>query len=369
MSAMTPLRRNITLGVVIILIGASVWYLQSIQSRHMPASSSAPVAIQNTASDDRAAVIAEKAKKYPRASEITNPSGFINTDAFHIQDLIGKKVILIDFWTYSCINCQRTMPYVNAWYDAYQDQGLEIIGVHTPEFQFEHDSNNVKAAMQKFGIKYPVVLDNNYGTWNAYQNLYWPRKYLIDIDGFIVYDHAGEGAYEEAEKAIQDALKERAQVLGEQANIASGMANPKNVVDVDAAKVGSPETYFGSARNQNFGNGMQYKAGVQSFALPSATKENSFYLDGTWNIQKEYAQNTTPNASITYTYRAKHVYFVAGATAPTAVQVYRDGVFVKTITAQANQLYSLIDEEQPGAHTLKLNIETPGLQAFTFTFG
>ena len=137
-----------------------------------------------------------KSERYELAKEITTPDGFINTDGkpITINGLIGKKVILVDFWTYSCINCQRTTPYLNAWYEKYKDKGFVIIGVHTPEFEFEKDYNNVKMATGKFGIKFPVVLDNDFSTWTAYKNQYWPRKYLIDIDGYIIYDHIGEGS-------------------------------------------------------------------------------------------------------------------------------------------------------------------------------
>src|SRR3989338_2998501 len=141
----------------------------------------------------------EKSKQYQLAKEITTPDGFINTDdkPIILNDLIGKKVILMDFWTYSCINCQRTTPYLNSWYEKYKDAGLEIIGMHTPEFDFEKKYENVEKAVKQFGIKYPVVLDNDRATWQAYKNYYWPHKYLIDIDGFIIYDHIGEGGYAE----------------------------------------------------------------------------------------------------------------------------------------------------------------------------
>jgi thiol-disulfide isomerase/thioredoxin len=135
-------------------------------------------------------------------------SGYINThDGFRLSEIVGKKVVLVDFWTYSCINCQRTQPYLNAWYKKYKDAGLEIVGVHTPEFAFEKDRANVVAAVEKFGITYPVVQDNDYQTWGTYGNRYWPRKYLIDIDGYIVYDHIGEGGYEETEEKIQELLR------------------------------------------------------------------------------------------------------------------------------------------------------------------
>lgn len=147
--------------------------------------------------------------------EFVNPSGFVNTEAFTMRELVGTKVVLIEFMTYSCINCQRTFPYVNTWYEKYKDQGLEIVGIHTPEFSFERNIDNVREAMKKEGITYPIVLDNDYATWRAYGNNYWPRQYLIDIDGNVVYDHIGEGAYRETEEKIQELLAERKERLGE----------------------------------------------------------------------------------------------------------------------------------------------------------
>jgi len=191
--------RNIILALFLIAIAGSIVYLQSRKSFRFSGN--------NTESTGVAISKEAKAKKYKPAQEISTPDGFVNTDSISIGELIGKKVILVDFWTYSCINCQRTTPYLNAWYEKYHDQGLEIIGLHTPEFEFEKDYNNVKAAVEKFGIKFPVVLDNDYSTWAAYRNQYWPRKYLIDIDGYIVYDHIGEGAYDETEAKIQEALR------------------------------------------------------------------------------------------------------------------------------------------------------------------
>ena len=143
----------------------------------------------------------EKNAKFPLASEISTPDGFINTEGkpITISEFKGKKVILLDIWTYSCINCIRTIPHLNELYKKYGDQGLQIIGLHTPEFAFEKVQANVEDAVKRFGIKYPVVLDNDFSTWNAYGNHYWPRTYLIDMDGYIVYDHIGEGGETETE--------------------------------------------------------------------------------------------------------------------------------------------------------------------------
>jgi len=147
-------------------------------------------------------------KEDARVIELIDPDGFINTDEFLIEDYVGEKVILIEFWTFGCINCQRTLPHVVSWYEKYKDEGLIVIGIHTPEFSYEKDTENVMEAVEKWGITYPVVLDNDFKTWRAYGNKYWPGIYLVDINGNIVYDHIGEGAYTQTENKIKELLKE-----------------------------------------------------------------------------------------------------------------------------------------------------------------
>ncbi len=158
--------------------------------------------------------IAKKEEEHQRAQEISNPSGFVNTDGFSVKEAAGEKVVLLEFWTYTCFNCQNVQPHINAWHDEYADEGLQVVGVHTPEFGFEKEYANVEAAVREAGIEYPVVLDNAYATWNAYDNRYWPAMYLIDADGFVRYKHFGEGAYGETEKKIQELLAERDRISG-----------------------------------------------------------------------------------------------------------------------------------------------------------
>jgi cytochrome c biogenesis protein CcdA/thiol-disulfide isomerase/thioredoxin len=313
--------------------------------------------------------LAQKAAMYQKAPELASIDGYINTDGqpITLASLKGK-VVLIDFWTYSCINCQRTLPYINAWYGKYKDQGLVVIGVHTPEFSFEKVQSNVQEAVTKLGIQYPVVLDNEYGTWQAFGNSYWPREYLIDMDGFIVHDHIGEGDYDQTEKAIQAALKERADRLGVKEAIPSTIATPTNAIAFDADKVASPETYFGSDRNQYIGNATMSVPGTQDLTLPSTFDPNELYLGGTWNFTPEYATNTTA-ATAVFKYQAKNVYMVASSDAGVDVGVYEDGVFVKTIHVKDQQLYTLIEGTDYGTHTIELKIPTGSLNAFTFTFG
>lgn len=314
--------------------------------------------------------LAQKAKKYTYAPDISTPDGFINTDGkpITISEFKGKKVVLLDIWTYSCINCQRTLPYLNQWYKTYEDEGLVIIGLHTPEFSFEKVQKNVENAVKDFGIKYPVVLDNDFSTWTAYKNQYWPRKYLIDIDGYIVYDHAGEGDYGITEKRIQEALKERAARLDMKEELTTGISNPSGVVSVEPGKVNSPETYFGAFRNELLSNGKIYTTGDQSFKLPIIKLPNRLYLEGTWNIASEYAENKN-SSTIYFDYDAKNVYMVASSPQGIEVEIYIDDVLSKKINIKNEQLYTIVSGDTYGKHKLHIKIPESGLKAFTFTFG
>lgn len=319
---------------------------------------------------DQAVRARAKSALYSLAPEITSPSGFINTGGkpITIGQFKGDKVVLIDFWTYSCINCQRTLPYLKAWYEKYHDQGLEIISVHTPEFAFEKVYSNVETAAQKtFGLKYPVVLDNDYGTWGAFKNQFWPRKYLIDIDGFIVYDHAGEGSYEETEKAIQKALAERASILNVSSDAPAG-GLVSSALPEKENNAASPETYFGAFRNEYLANGISGQVGRQTLHSPMIPLQNALYLNGVWDIFSEYAASVT-NSSVVYKYTAKEVYLVMDADTPSDVEVWQDGVLSKTIVVKESKLYTLIQNTVKGAHTIELKTHTPGVRMYAFTFG
>lgn len=296
--------------------------------------------------------------------EIESPAGFVNTEPFQIRDYVGEKVILVDFMTYSCINCQRTFPYVTAWYKAYKDDGLVVIGIHTPEFAFEKDIGNVRKAMAEFGITYPVVLDNDYATWRAYGNQYWPRKYLIDIHGNIVYDHIGEGAYEETEAKIRELLKERARARGEQPSLDDMAETPVPVV----SKAQSPETYFGALRNEFLGNGASGRKGPVTFTLPTRLLSNTLYLGGSWTLTDEYATGVTGSV-VSYRYTAARVHLVAEADGSATIEVWKDGVLYGTITVRESRLYTLIQDEESGAHQLELRIKEGSARFYAFTFG
>lgn len=355
-------KRTAVLALTLLAIGGLTYYLESHKPGRSAATSITELTTDHLPMDG-------KDKKFTPAKEIVSPAGFINTEPLKLGDLVGQQVILVDFWTYSCINCQRTLPYLNAWHDTYKNQGLTIVGVHTPEFAFEQHKENVQAAVDKYEIKYPVVLDNNYATWQAYGNRYWPRKYLIDIDGYIVYDHIGEGGYEETERKIQELLKERSARLKTNEAITQELARPKNTIAA-SRNVGSPEVYFGSQRNKLLRNGTPLQTGVQHLAAPPATALNQLFLSGQWDIQPEYAQNLATPASIIFQYKAKDVYFVASAEQPVPISVKQDGKLVDVeVVIQQDQLYTIVHNKAVGEHTLELIPAAPGLRAFTFTFG
>jgi len=362
--------KKVLLTIVLIGISGAIWYFEVQKPDVGPE--------EEEASHIEKMNKAEKAKMFEPAKELTGAGRFINIEPFRLKDEIGKKVILIDFWTYSCINCQRTTPYLNSWWDKYNDKGLLIVGVHTPEFEFEKNYDNLLRAVQKFEIEYPVVQDNSYSIWRSYRNQYWPRKYLIDIDGYIVYDHIGEGAYEETEMKIQELLNERMAVLGEEGKIAVSITEEEE----NGLQVNSPETYFGSARNENFGSGTPGRAGSYNFIRPAEIKSNTLYLTGQWQIANEYAQNISKDARIIFKYNAKEVYLVANSDKGVKIKVLQDGKSLEDIAGEDiskdvlsegfikdSRLYKLINNSKAGEHTLEIIIEGPGLKAFTFTFG
>jgi thiol-disulfide isomerase/thioredoxin len=405
--------RKIALVVIILAVIGGIWYLESLKvhptssggssqaidvntllsetstsmvaATSTNATSSAPL-LQLTASEKTAIAqlaAADKAAGDQPAIEIADPTGFINVaPGFTLSSLVGKKVILLDFWTYSCINCVRTIPYLNAWYQKYAAAGLEIVGIHTPEFDFEKNITNVQNAVAEYGIHYPVILDSNYGTWNAYNNLYWPHEYLIDMAGYIVHDQVGEGSYPETEAEIQKLLDQRAQILG--TSMADIPTSTVNITPSNLNEINSPETYFGAERNSLLANGTSLTNGNQTLTVPAAStiQLNHLYLGGAWDFEDQYATNLNAGATVTYEYDAGNVYIVAaGAANGTTVDVMQDGqpisaadagsdVHNGTIVISGNRLYNLVkNADGGGEHTLQLIVTSPGLQAFTFTFG
>jgi thiol-disulfide isomerase/thioredoxin len=359
---MSSYSRTVTLIITLVVIAGAIGYIESHVARRGSNAPAVPVVPRVSATD--------KAKTLKLASELASPTGFINTPnsaPITLASFIGNKVVLLDFWTYSCINCQRTLPYLEAWYEKYKDYGLVVVGVHTPEFDFEKVYDNVAMAVKKYGLTYPVVLDSNYGTWNAYGNQYWPSEYLIDIDGYIAAHDVGEGDYANREAEIQKALQERSDVLGLGLTIPSGIVNPSDAVKVIDTQ--SPETYFGSSRNEYLANGTVEKQGTQVFILPKIFNLNQLYLGGSWDIEPEYAV-AQDGDSIIYKYDAKTIYFVASSPSATStLTLVEDGKIVGTVDVKTAQLYKLVDHPESGVHTLEIKVKGSGLEAFTFTFG
>ncbi len=304
---------------------------------------------------------------------LNNPSGTgTESKPITLESLKGK-VVLVDFWTYTCINCVRTLPHVTSWYDKYKDSGFVVIGVHTPEFAFEKETANVLSAISKFNIHYPVAQDNDYATWNAYTNQYWPAEYLIDAKGIVRRTHFGEGEYDQMELAIQNLLKEAGQ------NVDTKIQSMPDETPVSRI---SPETYLGAKRMLYlFPNG-KVDEGEQAFETPSAIPVNSFAFGGTWNITPEYAE-AKKNASISYTFNAGHVYLVIkkGSATTGKVKVILDGKTIDSsmsgadvtdgmITIDSDRLYDIVDlRGKTEQHKLLLIFESPGLEAFAYTFG
>lgn len=291
-----------------------------------------------------------------------------------MKELKGK-VVLIDFWTYTCINCIRTLPHVTSWYDKYKDQGFVVVGVHTPEFQFEHDTNNVLNAIKMDNIHYPVAQDNDYKTWNAYNNQYWPAEYLIDANGIIRRTHFGEGEYDKMEQAIQLLLKEAGH------KIAGGLVT---MPDQTPTAQLSPETYVGLSRMQYYYPSGKVPANTQQFTLAQNTPSDSFSLGGTWYFTGEEAL-TGNNAVLEYNFIADKVFLVLRPGHENKnrakVKVFIDGKAVDNtnagddvkdgiINVDTDRLYNLINlHGKTENHKLRLEFQTPGTEVYAFTFG
>lgn len=282
-----------------------------------------------------------------------------------MKELRGK-VVLVDFWTYSCINCVRTLPYITSWDQKYRKDGLVIIGVHSPEFEFEKRIDNVRAALVKYGIHYPVALDNDLATWGNFDNEYWPAHYLIDRDGRVVYTHFGEGDYDVTENNIRYLLG-----LG-RANISYAEAHP--------APDETPETYLGYQRAAGF-SGRAVRDAVSDYRYPESLPVDSWALSGKWKIESEKIVSRAKGASILLHFKASRVFLVLGTESgkPIHAQIRLNGKPAGSdagkdapsghVDISRNTLYELIDQKKPGEGMIEIRSETPGLEAYAFTFG
>jgi cytochrome c biogenesis protein CcdA/thiol-disulfide isomerase/thioredoxin len=305
---------------------------------------------------------AERAATGPRsklpvlgtAPDFTGTQRWFNSKPLSLAQLRGR-VVLIDFWTYTCINCIRTLPYLKAWDARYREAGLTIVGVHSPEFSFEKNAGNVQRAIASFGIRYPVVQDNNLATWSAWGNQYWPAEYLIDARGKVRHVHFGEGDYDQSEAAIRSLLAERDGRLG-------SMAKPHDPFTISAAT--TPETYVGSARAERWVPSTP-RDGTHTYTAPTSLPTSHFALGGTWRVTPEEA-TAVRSATLTARVHARHVYLVLGGRGTVGVDVA--GGRSRTIRVTNQRLYTLADFPRVGEHVLRLSV-TPGVSAFAFTFG
>jgi thiol-disulfide isomerase/thioredoxin len=362
------------LFLVLALVIVSIFYLERRKGTGRILTPD-KAALSASAGDDAARQerSAEKSKKYERAKELIAPDGYINSQPFKLSDFIGKKVILLDFWTYSCINCQRTTPYLNAWYEKYKDEGFVIVGVHSPEFEFEKQYDNVLAAVKKLGIAYPVVLDNEHSNLKLYNTIYWPTEFLIDIDGFVVYKNIGEGRHKEMEFKIQELLDERKRVLGQEQILRDRVpVNPQGAAAVDLLEIGTPEIYLGSLRNrENFGNKEPSEPGATvDYQLPKAYAPHKVYVDGKWHNGVDSLELISTRGKIVLIYTAKSVNIVAGALKEgVRLSIKLDGKSVDSVSVGSFDLYKLASSDKYGQHQLEIIIEGEALAVYAFTFG
>jgi cytochrome c biogenesis protein CcdA/thiol-disulfide isomerase/thioredoxin len=288
---------------------------------------------------------------YGVAPPLKPDGAWINTQPLTLAQLRGK-VVLVDFWTYSCINCLRTLPHLKSWYATYRKDGFVIVGVHTPEFAFEHVTSNVRDAVKRLGITYPVVQDNRFKTWDAYANQYWPAEYLIDKTGHIRHTNFGEGEYGKTESLIR-------QLLG-----AKG-AKARQVADATPTGLLTPETYLGYARLANYVGTAVSPDSEANYKLPAAVPQNTFAYGGEWRIGGQQVI-AGKGAKLRLHFHAKNVYVVLGGHG--TVRALIDGKPVRTLHVNAQRLYTVRASPNTADATLELQF-SPGIQGYSFTFG
>ena len=312
------MNKIIPFAILTIFIIGGIYYLETTKLK---------IPTKSLPANEDKEIIELKDGKYEKAPELIGISGYLNTEeGLTISELNKQgKVVLIDFWTYTCINCIRTLPYLTSWDEKYRDKGLAIVGVHTPEFAFEKKYENVEEAIKKYNIEYSVVQDNDYQTWRAFENRYWPRKYLIDTEGFIRYDHIGEGAYEVTEEKIKELLSE----MGN--DISSIQTNQEDIPEFGLVK--TPELYagynFALSRGQNIGNQIGLQPDSKTYyPLPDETLKNIIYLEGNWKSNPDDLELISENGLILLNFMASSVNIVANNLEnPVEIEVLIDGKY------------------------------------------
>jgi thiol-disulfide isomerase/thioredoxin len=317
--------------------------------------------------------------KFPTLAGATE---WLNSQAL-TPDALRGKVVLVDFWTYTCINWQRTQPYIRAWAERYKDQGLVVIGVHTPEFGFEKNVDNIRSALKMFGITYPVAVDSNYGVWEAFGNRYWPAEYVIDANGNIRYHHFGEGEYEQTEAVIRQLLRDAG--YSDMGNDAVQVDARGSEVAADWDNLRSPESYLGRDKAQGFASpGGAFVGKSRTYAAPQSLRLNQWALSGDWTVTMGAVVLDKPNGRIVYRFHARDVHLVMGPSSrgsSVRFRVFLDGrppgnAHGTEVDEQGNgtvteqRLYQLIRQPQPlGDRTFEIEFLDPGVEAYVFTFG
>lgn len=316
----------------------------------------------------------ELAIRKNKAPEFSGIAAWLNTpEPLTIEGLRGK-VVLVDFWTYTCVNCVRTLPRVEDWYEKYKNGPFMVVGVHTPEFAFEKEVKNVQKALKTFRISYPVALDNDYKTWRAYRNRYWPAKYLIDVDGNIRYIHFGEGNEEETERAIR-------RLLTEAGSPPSPQQGPSPQKARKAGYYMTPETYLGFSRINPLALRQPIRLGKQIFSRPDFLPDDAFAFEGAWDIFLEGAR-AGKGAGLEIHFRAEQVFLVISPAKPgDRIKVFLDDKPVDGLSSgqdvkegqmklDSERLYHLIDlKGKPGSHILRLEFLSENTEVYAFTFG
>ena len=315
------------------------------------------------------------------APSVNGAVEWLNSPPLTTEQLRGK-VVLVDFWTYSCINCIRTVPYVRAWAEKYKDEGLVVIGVHAPEFAFEKKIDNVKTAVDDFKIGYPVAIDNDYKIWRAFENSYWPAHYLIDAKGQIRYHHFGEGNYRQTEQAIQDLLREAGSEMASTAPVTPDAKGAE--ASPDLKNIRSGETYLGFKRGASFVSPENLRADAANAYSIDEPDLNEWGLSGTWTVGAEQAVLDQPDGSIVYRFSARDLHLVLGPGAagkPVRFQVTIDGKAPGPShgadtdaggygTVTSTKLYQLVRQSGDVAErTFEIRFLDPGVEAYAFTFG